>query len=474
MTTDHKVEGSNPSGRAICLISFGVLMRKLLILFVSCVLVVVLNFALWFYHTRVINDVLVSLKENLSGQGITISYGEVLFSTFRYWNVKGSIENFQLAMANTDKGDPIILEYNMDKLYFESQPLNAKIILHTGSDRRTLKTASNSANPILSSPQILEIKNTDPLGEVLEIDFFDSVSQLLNVGSSEKKKSTAMSPISSVIKKLSYQNNDITTTDIGNNQEYSYIKNLLIKYESDLSNNGYVYNVFTNIGGLKFNQQYPFSSEINKLYKEFSFFDPEGVTFNINFSMDQYQSPTQIEFYKKAADQKQDVELKTIFDSLRYNITDISYHSNALKFSVTGQLNFENVDSSANVKMRFENYKMFFETFVHAYNYRLTTDSQSMTAGLKEIGAQDLKNIEDYLAQFAENNTLILNVTKKKEEPKFMIADRDAKTVFYDFLKVLHEATRQIPQEPQVEGNAQSSGENNAKSNVKTEEHSKN
>ncbi len=470
MTTDHKVEGSNPSGRAICLISLGVVMRKLLILLVSCILIVTVNFALWFYHTRVINDVLASLKENLSGQGITISYGEVLFSTFRYWNVRGSIENFQLSMANKDKGEPIALEYNVDKLYFESQPLNAKIILHTGSDRRTLKTAANSGNPILSSPQILEIKNTNPLGEVLEIDFFDSVSQLLKVGSGEKKKST----ISNIIKKLSYQNNDVTTTDLDKNQEYSYIKNILVKYENDLSNNGYTYNVSSNIDGFKFNQQYPFNSEVNKLYKEFSLFDPEGVTFNMSFSLDQYQSPTQIEFYKKAADQNQDVELKTIFDSLRYDITDISYHSNAMKFSIAGQLNFENVDSSANVNMQFKNYKKFFESFVHAYNYKLTTDSQSMTAGLKEIGVHDLKNIEDYLAQFAENNTLVLNVTKKKEDPNFMIADRDAKTVFYDFLKVIYQATQQLPQEPKVEGKAHGLGENNAKSNVETEEHSKN
>jgi len=194
----------------------------------------------------------------------------------------------------------------------------------------------------------------------------------------------------------------------------------------------------------------------------------------MNFSLDQYQSPTQIEFYKKAADQKQDVELKTIFDSLRYNITDISYRSNALRFSIVGQLNFENVDSSANVNMQFENYKKFFESFVHAYNYKLTTDAQSMTAGLKEIGANDLKNIEDYLAQFAENNTLILNITKKKEDPKFMIADRDAKTVFYDFLKVIYQATQQPQQEQKIEGRAQGLGENNTKSNVETEEHSKN
>lgn len=474
MTTDHKVEGSNPSGRAICLTSLGVVMRKLLILLVSCVLIIMVNFTLWFYHTRVINDVLASLKQNLAEQGITVSYGEILFSTFRYWNVKGSIDNFQFAIGNKDKGDPIAMEYNIEKLYFESQPLNAKIIVYTGSEKRVLKSASNINNPTLSSPQILEIKNIDPLGEVLEIEFFDSISQLLKVGKGKQEKSPAMSHISNVIKKLSYYNNDITTTDIDKNLEYSYIRNLLIKYESELSNNGYIYNIFTNMGGLKFNQQYPFSSEVNNMYKEFAFFDPEGVTFNMDFSLDQYQSPAQIDFYKKASEQKQNVELKTIFDSFRYKITDISYNSNALKFSVIGQLNFENVDSSADVKMQFVNYKKFFESFVRAYNYRLVTDSQSMAAGLKEIGTHDLRNIENYLAQFADNNTLTLNITKKKEDPKFMIADRDAKAVFYEFLKVLYQATQQLPPEPKVENKAYNLGENNTKPNVKTEEHSKN
>jgi hypothetical protein len=142
---------------------------------------------------------------------------------------------------------------------------------------------------------------------------------------------------------------------------------------------------------------------------------------------------------------------------------------------IQGQLNFENVDSTANVKMQFDNYKKFFENFVNAYNYKIISDPNSMSYGLKKIGHEDFKHVESYLAQFSQGDSLILNLTKSKEDPNFKIADRDAKIVFYDFLKVLYTATQGVKPVEHVSDSVKSDLElKTLQPNVKLNEQSKN
>lgn len=153
MTTDHKVEGSNPSGRANERVSyFPRCKRKMKKVFLYVIgllfLFFTVNFGLWFWHTSVIKEALDSLRTEFSNNGFVLSYDDITFKNLKSWRVEGRVINLYFKRKQSDGA---VLTFPQIK--FKSMPFDRKI--HINFLENIVYDKDISIKPVGASPEII-------------------------------------------------------------------------------------------------------------------------------------------------------------------------------------------------------------------------------------------------------------------------------------------------------------------------------
>ncbi|MBS0235906.1 MAG: hypothetical protein JSS50_01050 [Proteobacteria bacterium] len=141
-------------------------MRKLYWLGVLAVLVVIVNFALWFWHTRVIINALENARYELRTHGIKMEYTEIKFTNFKAWELYGKV--YDLNLTDPQRGKVL----KLGEVVVESSPYE-RVVRLIGQPEWIVENTSTST-PTATIQEAVKMQfNSEP---TVDIKFKKSVS----------------------------------------------------------------------------------------------------------------------------------------------------------------------------------------------------------------------------------------------------------------------------------------------------------
>lgn len=350
MTTDHEVEGSNPSERATKNINSKV-MRKIFILILITVLVFIGNFSLWFLHTRSINQALLQFKRELLHNNIRLNYEDIKFTNFKSWRVGGQIEkisvNYGRDYANT---------FKIASIDFKSYPFKKRVILSSNEVANLAVSRPNSG--IEESFDFVPLEGSAPEAIIkLEIALKDVIGALKDIDA----------PKLHLIDSLVYSDGGFTMVDRLTNTNFGQSKSSHLRINTLSNKFERRFEFDYNLTDLVFDQQYqsrsPSNNFINDFYKKLG-----NVNLDIQFAYRQTPSKLLLELMNKDKENKKNY--KRIFDSYQIEIRKISQTSDVYNMMVDGSLDRQpnTFIPDMNINVKISNYKPFVYYFSDLYN----------------------------------------------------------------------------------------------------------
>jgi hypothetical protein len=186
--------------------------RKIYFVLISIVAVFLINYGLWFAHTRVINESIRQLRKSLASYGIKLNYKDLHYKTFAFWNVKTNITDLRLSGGWRGSKHKFIFE----RLTMISNPLD--------------KTVS------ISVDGNIKIIEDTIIGNSKKNIVFESVPVVKLVLKKSLKNAWERDSIFDVIGAVDLQTDHIYVHD-ENDQLFSTIKQVAFHYSSDKNGN---------------------------------------------------------------------------------------------------------------------------------------------------------------------------------------------------------------------------------------------
>lgn len=347
MTTDHKAEGSSPSGRAK--FKNGKHMRKLTYLLVLIFVVFAANFALWFLHTRAVHNALIAYKKELYFNHIYLAYDDIKFSNFKSWRVDGVIEKVTLTIG---KNAPIVVK--VDGIKFKSLPFDNEIGLSTESLIRVSKVGP--ANTMLYDWSF--IPATEKPKFSLKLD--------RSIGNIAELMKDHMAPKLPVIDSVYYNDAGFKVVDNIKDALYATTQSGQFELRSKRSEDEMKADITVECLGFVVNPEYPTSGNESETHA--AKVRTGRSDFNLDVIYKQTPSKLQLEMLEKSEAKK--AGLKKVLDSYQIEIARLDQKADLYTIHMFG-----NVDKqpdmlipSADVTMQVMNYKPLVDNIVTMFN----------------------------------------------------------------------------------------------------------
>jgi hypothetical protein len=186
--------------------------RKIYFVLISVISVVLINYGLWFAHTRVINDSIRQLRKSLASYGIKLNYKDLHYKTFAFWNVKINITDLRLSGGWRGSNHKLIFE----RITMLSNPL--------------AKTFSISVN---GNMKVIE---DTLLGKSKKNIVFENTPVVRLILKESLKNAWERKSISDVIDSIDMQTDHLYVHD-ENDQLFSTIRQVAFHYSDDKNGN---------------------------------------------------------------------------------------------------------------------------------------------------------------------------------------------------------------------------------------------
>lgn len=176
-------------------------MRRIAALLSVAIIFVIVNFCLWFYHSRALHDSVNFTKRIFAAKNLDFTYKDIYFETFKFWNLRTVIEGVRISSSTNE-----YIEF--ENIELESHPFSKKIIIKPENAIRY--STSSSFTPGIK--QVIYSNDNAPT-MVLHMDSF---LETLNNG---LFNSSARNPMGN-INKVDYKDAGFTVVDTTSNTEY--------------------------------------------------------------------------------------------------------------------------------------------------------------------------------------------------------------------------------------------------------------
>lgn len=375
-------------------------MRKIYITLLFVAIVIVVNFMLWFAHTRTINAALVGIKKELGVMGIKVTYDDLYYDNFKSWNVEGVISNLKISSERLLAGSVVI-----NRVGFSSQPFKEHVELR-GEDNvfLTLKTLGGEEN------YKLVFANGVPS---IEIEFNTSLKALNDSFSDSSSK------LFGQIKKIEYYDSGVTLFDLDSQQNYISIGSSKFSLKADQNVDKEKYELLINYKDLKYNPEFKGVKDTQVISE--GNIKRGAQNANIDLIINCLISDKQKEYRKE-----HDLKGAGIFDMYDVNISDMSFSNELFGLSMVGGAKkyLGIMLPTVDVKITVSNYNNMIDQYIAMLN-SIIKERPEIAAFLPYRLMEDaqIKRVKELFSRFKKNDTdleLTLSGSKDKE---FMISE---------------------------------------------------
>lgn len=378
-------------------------MKKLLALFIVLLLGVVINYGLWFFHTRTINSLISILDERISDLGGEFKYEEVVFDTFKSWSVQGAIIKPRVLFK--DKILKQILELELDRINFDSLPFDGKLLFKVNGDSQYKVLGENN-----TIKKAIKIAHTNSSVSIAELVFYASLRDLVEIVAQNRNQS-----VFNVLKSFDFNSGAVSFIE-ETKGEYFTAENIHLLINGQVKNNELSYDLLFDFKDGQYNSKYEVGDKEKNLYDNLKRMGK--INLIINFIYNQWQSKKQSEFIKSAKDNK-GIELAPVVDANRWKLNTLNYETGLFSINIGGGVEAESSNFSSEFKIVIHKYDSFVSFIVEYINYYIEQLRSSSVSGylISRIDENKTQKVKQFLKQFAVNNEdLNIDIIKNKNQ----------------------------------------------------------
>ena len=142
-------------------------MRRVYGFLTVIVVLILVDFTLWFLHTRTITNAISSIKEKAALYDIELEYDDLQFTTFKFWDVKAVLVNPSLSINQKEINSKILL--SVPKVNISSLPLSSEVSLNVVDNISSVVTSDGVQEQVYQ----LSYKKYPELKISFDLSFFD-------------------------------------------------------------------------------------------------------------------------------------------------------------------------------------------------------------------------------------------------------------------------------------------------------------
>lgn len=376
-------------------------MRKIFVLLGIIITILVVNFSLWFVHTRTIHRAVTVLKNNLALYGINLYYEDLYFDSFKSWSVQGTLKS--VVITNDMRNITRVAE--IEAVNFSSFPFSEFIEISIPQSINYKKNALGAKEELLR----IDFPNGKP---TFEIDFITSLNST-NDSISEHDNN----PFFVNIKKLSYYDSGFEVLNRENGENYMHSGNNKLEFInvgkdglravdfemkfSDMSNTPKFHNPSMEV-----------SDELMHKLSVKSDFYVKG-----NFSM--LVSDEQLEYINEMKRIGKDANIKKFLDTYKFKFDNFDVVTNDYSLHVSGEVQkYLNVFlPTFNLKVTVANYNNLVDLYFSSLNLAVEEMKKIPDSPVQEkVNDSQVTKVKSILSKFSEGNeTLNMHFTGTKD-----------------------------------------------------------
>lgn len=357
-------------------------MRKLILLLLTVVTGILINFGFWFFQIQAIRENLNNLKSRLAEQGVELEFNDVKFTNFKSWNVKGIIEEVRITPYITDKDSGLFYKFEMHNIKMESNPVKKTFKLIFPStiniEEKLFKESQKYA--------LVYTKQAPAARIVFKLNqHFWNFKQYISSG---KPKD-----FFDFVKESKFDQAEVDFIDLSNgNQKIGHFKYLSLYVGSDLSKDGLKVQIKLHDNGSEYNSEYKAGNP-----KWLQFMHDNFVKLGTSSSL----------FDLKLEYKKQDGE----FSNQRTTINRIEVNNKLFNIILIGNIDKakDNLLPNFNLDLTITDYDKLAAYFAGIYNGIIDISK----IRLKLLSDRQVKELAGFLKRFSEKDMLD-NQTKLK------------------------------------------------------------
>ncbi len=377
-------------------------MRKLFYIFGIIFILMVVNFTMWFVHTRTIHNSVSVLRKQLALYKIDLVYEDLYFSSFKSWNVSGIASNVKLRVNSKN---PHIIA--IDRINIFSNPFKEHVELQTEGGVKYIHRNGAEDN-------IYDIKfhNGSPAIEVFFLTSLDSFSDSLDPQDDETPHALRN------IKSIKYYDSGFDLFDVAKKANYASFEGNKFALNSHFTNASRKYDITFDVKGMKFDPTYPSipsDAKIDKIN-----IDSGLSSLHLDVSMLLQPSEHQLELIQKIKEKDKDAEVKKVLDSFLITFNNIVVSTELIKTTVTGTLDKQPSSGLLpymNINLGITDFNKCADIYFASLNHSIEKMVlEQPLIPIKTIAPEQISKFKKFVSQFSDDGKdLNLKLVRTKE-----------------------------------------------------------
>lgn len=366
-------------------------MRKIFTVLAALLIAFVLNFTLWFLHTRTIAEKITTLQADLQKErGIILSYDDILFSTFKSWEVSGDLVNFKIKSKYGN-------ELTVERLGFDSLPFDNQLLFTINSE--------------------IEAKGQD-FGEAT-VNWEPRIPLIAEIHFHKDAKTSSLQSYGDVISavNLSLPQLDLTSKEDGSIMARLYPTSFT--YKSERNSNRNVESINLDSKGLEFIS--------DKFYADIP---PELKVFVKNMGKTTTELDLRVERYGRGEKGARD------FTDMQFTYNKSRLSNNLFSFDINGHFHTKNtlMLKDIDITLSLENPDTFVDYTYEQVKYYNSVSSEFKSDPSFDIDFSRKQELKNLLKKFNKDNNSVSLVLKQSNSGLPTVSGMP----ILDFLRELH------------------------------------
>ena len=327
-------------------------MKKLYSLLIILIILLIVNFSLWFLHTRAITAAINTVKEKAADVDIEIKYDDLNFPTFMSWNAKAVLKD---VWVNMDVQESKLGKVNkaavfIPKIEIVSNPIFSEVEARIIGDMDVFRDSRNGKE------KVYEVRYSQHPELYLKLRL--SILDILGAAVGEFED---LDP-KKAIKVMQYSDKGFVFYDVVNGRNYMTYDNNEFYSNHDIRSKEEVIDYKAKLEGLL--------AENTTMSSNYANFGDGENNLKANFS-----------FIKRFAEDKEDRDTADASDveEYRFKVRELRLSSDSMGFSAEGYLNNSVKEQNLEMKLGldFRNYEVFVDIYTDVFNMLLARQAKS-------------------------------------------------------------------------------------------------
>jgi hypothetical protein len=365
----------------------------------------ILNFTLWFYHSRSIQESLNFAKKVFAVKNLNFTYKDIYFDTFKSWKLETNVVGLRIS---DDSGRNYV---EFDNLKIISMPFDLKIEMYpSAAVKFSFDSIINKNNKQLVFDHLFPPRVDLYLDNALEILRFG----LLN--------SQAANPFKN-ISKATYADHGFKVIDTYYNQEFMSFKPNAISFITSSEPMNSTYNLKINLSGYGYNQDFTTKNPLNdKALNELKRLGSGQV--NIDTDLINSFSDSTLKYIDEMEKSNKEINRLT-FDmyTLRFNTFEVI--NDKFTASINGNFSRSNKVGMPyfDLNLAITNYKDLLTIYKNLYNDLLVLNHGSLDPNLLLLTNNQEHSLLAVLKRYSTNNKdLEMHFIRSDEHPAISVS----------------------------------------------------